>query len=110
MVKIGDGVGEADEADDARKIAVDGYVRTGIEDEARRWAVRYRAEHDHRCRSVCIRPAESRDFTRPRPFSLEGMRVGKRSEIIPVVSTDAWPAHKLDAFIQINMVLAKILA
>ena len=110
MVETGDGIGEADEADDAREIAVDGYVHAGIEDEPRRWAVRYCTEDDHQCRRVCIRPAEARDFARPRPFPLEGMRVGKCSEIIPIVSTDTWPAHELDAFIQVNMVLAEILA
>ena len=110
MVEIGDGIGEADEAYDAREIAVDGHVHAGIQDEPRRWGVRHSAEDDHRCGSVCICPAESCEFSRPAPFPLEGMRVGKRGEVIPVVSTDTWPAHELDTFVQINMVLAEILA
>src|SRR5882724_10145227 len=101
MVQIGNRVGEAEEAHDAREIAVDGHVSAGIQDEPWRWTVRYRAEDDHRCRSRRIRPAESRDFSRPAPFPFDRMRVGERREIIPVVSTHAWPAHELDAFVQI---------
>src|SRR6267378_8357318 len=110
MVQIGNGVREADEAHDARQVSVHRDVRTGIQDEPWRWTVRYRAEDDHRCGSGRIRPAESRDFSRPAPFPLEGMCVGKRRKIIPVVSTCALTSHELDAFVQINMVPAEILA
>lgn len=110
MVQIGNHVGESDEAHDAWKVAVHGDVHAGIQDESRRGGVGYRTEDDHRCRRVGIRPAEARDFSRPAPFSLEGMRIGERREIIPVVSTQAWPAHELGAFVQINMMLAEILA
>ena len=108
MVEIGDGIGEADEAYDAREIAVDGHVHAGIQDKPRRWGVRHSAEDDHRCGSVCICPAEARGFSCPAPLSLDGMRVGKRANnsVVPPIPD----RPQVDAFVQINMVLAEILA
>src|SRR5690242_790685 len=110
VVKIGDGIGEPEKKCDAGKTAVRRDIHATIEDKTRRRTVGRRDEDSHR-RWICgVCAAESRNFCRVRPLLREWMRIGKRGEVVVVKPGTARPAHKLNAFVDIKMILAEIFA
>src|SRR6266849_2055224 len=110
MVQICDGIGDAGKNRKAWQLSIRGEVCSAVQHQSGRHIVRRSVKQRHGRWGCRVLPAESCNLPRVPPLPSQGAGIRERREVCAVKSAQPRSSCKLLSFVDVEVMLAKVLA